>query len=239
MGACGRALLLGASAPSFAASMDHLLRAYPDARPVSRWRRPDLARRHPSAADADGPTGHGGATAERLHPRSTAIAVPGGCAVWRDGNRIPARVRNRAFFDKMYGDCRSGQVAPERVRAGLAAEHRVHVVQHRLGERRRSRIGRGLARAGRIARAGQRYGTRWAGLYACRSVADTGADEHACLGRGDRYQPRLLRLLAMAPFDAPICRSYPYGDSGGVRASRLHLGRTMGRTTTRCISNTG
>jgi hypothetical protein len=40
------------------------------------------------------------------------LAYPAGAAFLPLPKQDPGRVRNRAFFDKMYGDCKLGQVAP-------------------------------------------------------------------------------------------------------------------------------
>jgi hypothetical protein len=45
---------------------------------------------------------------------------------------------------------------------------------HHIHQRRRSTLGRGLARAGYVAGGGQKYLYPPAGTYSCREVADTG-----------------------------------------------------------------
>ncbi len=53
--------------------------------------------------------------AARLDPRPACAPLSGGRAALPPPDD-PGRVRNQAFFDKMYGDCRAGQVAPKLVR---------------------------------------------------------------------------------------------------------------------------
>ena len=106
--------LLAASA--HAASIDALLRAYPDflagydganliwrdgtRMPVSA----DTARRSgPDAIEHDSILDQIAATYPAFAPAAPPLDDPG-------------RVRNRAFFDKMYGDCSRGEVAPKLVR---------------------------------------------------------------------------------------------------------------------------
>ena len=108
-------LLLGASAPSFAASMDDLLRAYPDA--LAGFDGANLIWRDGTRMPvADGRPDKD--MAEQLRNGSILdqlrLPYPAGAPVLPP-QQDPGRVRNRAFFDKMYGDCRSGQVAPKLV----------------------------------------------------------------------------------------------------------------------------
>lgn len=108
-------LLLAATGSSAAATPDDLVRAYPDAlrgfdganliwrdgtvMPVGQvqpGRGGDGVLRDPSIADQ----------LAASYPAGTALLPP---------QDDPGRVRNQAFFDKMYGDCRAGAVAPNLV----------------------------------------------------------------------------------------------------------------------------
>jgi hypothetical protein len=86
----------------------------------------------------------------------------------------PGRIRNRAFFDKMYGDCRKGEVAP----------HLVSIVwlPHHWGRTLRVTDINGVAAAltavsNELDAAPDditRYLTNPGGTYNCRAVADAG-----------------------------------------------------------------
>ena len=229
-------LLLGASPPSLAASMDDLLRAYPDA--LAGFDGANLIWRDGTRMPvADGRPDKD--MAEQLRNGSILdqlrLPYPAGAPVLPP-QQDPGRVRNRAFFDKMYGDCRSGQVAPKLVPVVWLPNTWGHVVRITSV----NGVDHALAAVSReldaLPAQDKRYLYPLGGTYACRSVADTGADEHACLGRGDRYQPRLLRLLAMAPAMrrmsiVSLRRSWR---CSSVTASS---GADDGRTSTRCTSN--
>lgn len=109
-------LLLVASGSGFAATPDDLVRAYPETLSgfdgtnliwrdgtrmsvgqVQPGRSEEEVRRNPSIADQ---------LAAR-YPAGTPLLPP---------QDDPGRARNQAFFDKMYGNCRTGQVAPRLVR---------------------------------------------------------------------------------------------------------------------------
>lgn len=87
----------------------------------------------------------------------------------------PGRVRNRAFFDKLYGDCAKGEVAPHLVRVAWLPHAWGHTVTvtalHGVAER--------LAEISRELDALPEDATRFlhppAGGYLCRTVAATGA----------------------------------------------------------------
>jgi hypothetical protein len=109
-------MVLIASNASFAASIDDLLAAYPDA----------LASFHgASLIWQDGtrmPVGDGhleGSAEEQLRNGSILdqlrLPYPAGAPLVPAPERDPGRVRNRTFFDKMYGDCKTGRVAPRLV----------------------------------------------------------------------------------------------------------------------------
>lgn len=107
------ALLLATHAR--AATPDDLLRAYPQQ--LSRIDGPDLIWRdgtrtplgtaHPGQAEEDIPDPSLADQLAAHYPAGAPLDPPGG---------DPGRLRNAAFFDKMYGDCRRGEVAPTLVR---------------------------------------------------------------------------------------------------------------------------
>jgi hypothetical protein len=110
---CLVVLLTGAAPASWAASPQDLVRAYPDALAGVEgntlvWR--DGTR----MAVGDGLP----ARTEDEALRNASIAdqlrlpYPVGAPVGLDPTGDPGRMRNKAFFDKMYGDCHAGEVTP-------------------------------------------------------------------------------------------------------------------------------
>jgi D-alanyl-D-alanine carboxypeptidase len=111
---CLVVLLTGAAPACWAASPQDLVRAYPDAlagveggtlvwRDGTRMaigdglpiRTEDEALRNASIAD------------------QLRLPYPVGAPVRQDPTDDPGRMRNKAFFDKMYGDCHAGEVTPK------------------------------------------------------------------------------------------------------------------------------
>jgi hypothetical protein len=99
------------------ARLQALVRAYPDA--LAGIEGPDLVWRDGTRmAITDEPPGkslqemlRSGSILDqinRAYPAGAAVTVPA-------PDDDPGRVRNRAFFDKMYGDCHRGEVAPHLV----------------------------------------------------------------------------------------------------------------------------
>ena len=109
-------LMLGLPCTGRTASVDDLVRAYPDLLSGFDgtnlvWRdgtRMPVGTMHPGLDAADTPSG--GSILDQL-----ALSYPLGAPILppRDD---PGRVRNQALFDKMYGNCRAGEVAPKLVR---------------------------------------------------------------------------------------------------------------------------
>jgi hypothetical protein len=86
----------------------------------------------------------------------------------------PGRVRNRAFFDKMYGDCWHGEVAPHLVAVVWMRRswgRTVPVTSVNGVDRRLAEISDELELLPAETR---RYAYPPAGTYNCRTVADTG-----------------------------------------------------------------
>lgn len=83
----------------------------------------------------------------------------------------PGRVRNRAFFDKMYGDCQAGEVSPKLVRVPWLSGHTVSVTSVNGIDRRLAAISRELDQ---LPAADRKYLYPLGGTYKCRAVADTG-----------------------------------------------------------------
>ena len=115
----GRAALLAfllVSGSSLAATPEDLVRAYPEALSgfdgtTLIWRdgtRMPVGQVQPGRSEAD--VLRDPSIADQLAANYPAGAPP------LPPQDDPGRARNQAFFDKMYGDCRAGQVAPKMVR---------------------------------------------------------------------------------------------------------------------------
>ncbi len=86
----------------------------------------------------------------------------------------PGRLRNLAFFTRMYGDCRAGEVAP-RLRSVIwmprSRPQRLHVTTVNAVADRLERV---IAALEALPEALRRDLVPSAGAYSCRTVADTG-----------------------------------------------------------------
>lgn len=85
----------------------------------------------------------------------------------------PGRARNQAFFDKMYGDCRAGQVAPRLVQIAWLPRtwgHKVSVTSVNGLDHALEAVSRELDE---LPAQDKRYLYPLGGTYKCRSVAGT------------------------------------------------------------------
>ena len=153
--------------------VDALLRAYPEALAGFEggalvWR--DGTRMEVGAAAGDRPMREqlrDGTILEqlRLAYKSGPLASP---------TDDPGRIRNRAFFDKMYGDCHAGEVAPKLARVVWLPRSWGHSVSITTV----NRVDRHLAAVSRELDAlpAEDKGFLYppAGTYKCRNVADLG-----------------------------------------------------------------
>ena len=167
-------LLLVTSAGSFAASMDDLLRAYPDA--LVGFDGVDLIWRDGTRMPVDDglpdksmaeQLRHGSILDQLRLPYLTGGALP-------VAQQDPGRVRNRALFDKMYGDCSRGQVTPRLVPVVWLPKtwgHVVHVTSANGVDRQLAAISEELDG---LPAEDRRYLYPPGGTYVCRHVADTG-----------------------------------------------------------------
>jgi hypothetical protein len=86
----------------------------------------------------------------------------------------PGRVRNRAFFTKMYGDCHAGDVTPKLVRIDWLPKsggHPIAITSINGVDRHLAAISRALDD---LPAEDKKFLIPIGGTYACRSVADTG-----------------------------------------------------------------
>ena len=168
-------VLLAVCRTASAASVDDLVRAYPDAlagfdgvnliwrdgtrMPVSDGR-PDKSFEQQL---------RNGSILDQLR-----LPYPAGAPLLPAPEQDPGRVRNRAFFDKMYGDCKAGEVAPELVPVVWLPNtwgHEVRITSVNGVDRSLAAVSRELDG---LPAADKKYLYPLGGTYACRSVADTG-----------------------------------------------------------------
>jgi len=166
-------LALAVAAPGHAASVEDLLCAYPDA--LSGFDGTNLIWRDGTRMPvSDGRPGksfeqqlRAGSILDQLrldYPAGAPVQPP------RDD---PGRVRNRAFFDKMYGDCKAGQVAPRLAPVVWLPKtwgHRLMVTSVNGVDRQLAAVSRELDE---LPPADKKFLFPPGGTYACRPVADT------------------------------------------------------------------
>ncbi len=166
-------LALALPAASHAASVEDLLSAYPDALSATDgtnliWR--DGTRMPVSDGRPDKTLEQqlrNGSILDQLR-----LNYPAGAPIQRPHDD-PGRVRNRAFFEKMYGDCRAGQVTPRLVSVVWLPTtwgHRVMITSVNGVDRQLAAISRELDA---LPAADKTFLFPLGGTYACRSVADT------------------------------------------------------------------
>jgi len=168
-------LLFGVPTTATAASVDDLLRAYPDA--LADFDGSDLIWRDGTHM----PVGDGRpdkSLDEQLRrgsiPDQLRLVYPAGAALLPAPQQDPGRVRNRAFFDKMYGDCGAGEVAPKLVPVVWLPKtwgHTVSVTSVNGVDRRLAAISRELDE---LPADDKKFLHPLGGTYKCRPVADTG-----------------------------------------------------------------
>jgi hypothetical protein len=168
------ALLLCCPVAGLAASVDDLIRAYPDA--LAGFEGANLIWRDGTRMPVgDAQPGRNmeeqlrnGSILEQLqlaYPVAMSLLPP---------QQDPGRVRNKGFFDKMYGECRAGQVAPKLVPVVWLPKtwgHTVAITSVNGVDRRLAAVSRELDA---LSEGDKRYLYPPGGTYACRSVADTG-----------------------------------------------------------------
>ena len=147
-----------------AASVEDLVRAYPDA--LSGFDGANLVWRDGTRM----PVGGGGPDSilDQL-----ALPYPAGAPLLPPQDD-PGRTRNQAFFDKMYGDCRAGEVAPKLVRITWLPKtwgRTVSITSVNGIDRRLEAVSRELDE---LPPQDRRFLAPIGGTYNCRLVAGTG-----------------------------------------------------------------
>jgi hypothetical protein len=170
-------LLFAVPATAVAASMDDLLRAYPAA--LAGFDASDLIWRDGTHMPVrDGSLNHNHSMEELIRHGSILdqlrLVYPAGAALLPAPLQDPGRVRSRAFFDKMYGDCRAGEVVPKLVPVVWLPSswgHTVSITSVNGIDRRLAAISRELDA---LPAEDRKYLYPPGGTYKCRTVADTG-----------------------------------------------------------------
>ncbi len=167
------ALLLSLAIPGRAASVEDLVRAYPEALAGFDgvnliWRD---GTRMPVGEGVPRLTGEAalehGSILDQL-----ALPYPAGAPLLPPQDD-PGRVRNKAFFDKMYGDCRTGQVAPKLARIVWLPKswhHDVTITTVNGVDRALAAVSRELDE---LPPADKQYLYPIGGTYKCRDIAGT------------------------------------------------------------------
>jgi len=173
---CGPATILlmsGLLGTAHAASIEDLVGAYPEA--LSGFDGANLIWRDGTRM----PVGemHSGQTIDEVMKDGSildqlAMAYPAG-APPEPPRDDPGRIRNEAFFDKMYGDCRDGQVAPRLVRIVWLPRtwgHSVSITSVNRVDRRLEAISRELDELPAV---DKKFLYPTGGTYKCRTVTET------------------------------------------------------------------
>ena len=164
--------LLGLAGTGHAASMEDLVHAYPDA--LSGFDGVNLFWRDGTRMSVG--EAHTNLTGDALAHGSIvdqlALPYPAGAPLLPPADD-PGRNRNQAFFDKMYGDCRAGQVTPKLVRIVWLPKtwgHMVSITAVNGVDRRLEAVSRELDE---LPAAFKKFLYPIGGTYNCRSIAGT------------------------------------------------------------------
>ncbi len=117
------------------------------------------------------------------------LPYPAGAALLPAPEDDPGRVRNRAFFAKMYGDCWTGAVAPKLARVVWLPRtwgHTVSITTVNGVDRRLAAISRELDD---LPAEDKKYLYPLGGSYVCRTVADTGQPSQHAAGAAIDINP--------------------------------------------------
>jgi len=198
------ALMLIASAPSTAASIEDLLRAYPDE--LAGFDGTNLIWRDGTRM----PVGYGQpilSFQQQLHSGSILdqlrLTYPAAAAQLAPAPRQDAgRIRNKAFFDKMYGDCRLGEVVPKLVPVVWLPKtwgHVVRITSVNGVDRQLDAISHELDG---LPAEDKKYLYPPGGTYVCRPVADTGEPSMHAWGAAIDINPRFSNYWLWQPVAA-------------------------------------
>ena len=168
-------LLLAGSGAGLAASVDDLVRAYPDA--LAGFDGTDLIWRDGTRMPVDDGLPDKSMEEQLRHGSildQLRQVYPAGGPVDQPPQQDPGRVRNRALFDKMYGDCRAGEVVRKLVRVVWLPStwgHSVSITSVNGVDRALAAVSRELDA---LPAEDKKYLYPLGGTYKCRAVEDTG-----------------------------------------------------------------
>ena len=156
--------------------LDFLVRAYPEF--LSGYDANDLLWRDGTRMELSAPLPAANFEAMLRHGSildQMRLSYPAGVAPVLPGvDDDPGRIRDRAFFDKMYGDCRKGEVAPHLVPVVWLPHSWGHVVEVTAINGVADHLAAVSSELDALPQALKRYVYPPAGTYNCRVVADTG-----------------------------------------------------------------
>jgi hypothetical protein len=163
------------TSPTVAASIQDLLRAYPDA--LMGFDGSDLIWRDGTRMPvADGRPDK--SLQEQLRQGSIldqlSLTYPAGAPILRAPQQDPGRIRNQTFFNKMYGDCRAGQVTPKLVPVIWLPNtwgHTIRITSVNGIDKQLTAISQELDN---LPPEDKKYLYPIGGTYNCRPIADTG-----------------------------------------------------------------
>ena len=169
------------------------------------------------------------------------LAYPANAPLLPAPQEDPGRVRNRAFFDKMYGDCQSGRAAAALVRVIWLPKtwgHAVSITSVNGVDRQLAAVSRELDE---LPMEDKSYLYPVGGTYACRSVADTGRPSMHAWGAAIDINPafsdywRWHRPVGIVP-----CVREPHSFERRKHASNgmASSGVAAGSTSIQCTLNT-
>ncbi len=169
------ALLLAVAGQAWAAGpIDALLRAYPDE--LAGFDGTNLIWRDGTRMPVS--DGHPGESVEEMIRHGSILdqfrfSYPAGAPLLLP-TQDPGRIRNRAFFDKMYGDCRAGEVVPKLVPVVWLPRSWGHTVRFTSVNRADQQLAAVSRELDELPAADKKFLYPVGGTYNCRGVADTG-----------------------------------------------------------------
>ena len=224
--------LADAAAAGDRAALDALVRAYPDY--LAGYDATELIWRDGTRMPLSG-----GRPAENLDEmlrhgsildqiRLPYTAGPTAAAPGPDDD--PGQVRNRAFFDKMYGDCWKGEVAPRLMPVVWLPRSWGHTIRVTSVNGVAERLAAVSEELDALPDAVKRYAYPPAGTYNCRAVADTGQPSMHAWGAAIDINTAHSDywLVAQLGDDRQRIRQSDTGrDRRDLRATWVHLGRQV------------
>jgi hypothetical protein len=168
------ALIFAAPVPGMAASMDDLLRAYPNA--LAGFDGVDLIWRdgtHMPVGDGMPDKSMGEQIQHGSILDQLRLAYPVGAPPLPAPQQDTGRIRNRTFFNKLYGNCKAGEVAPKLVPVVWLPTtwgHTISITSVNGVDRELTAVSRELDA---LPAEDKKYLYPPGGTYNCRPVADT------------------------------------------------------------------